>query len=585
MSRFLNFFSLVFIVTFASAQEYKVDILVDKNIDKYINEFKQETKSVFFRDDSINFNIKTCKLNCKNFLDNKFDIAVFQASKKQKHKETYLINYNKIQSSYDKNRVIKAFSLAVFEYLKESKKDSIFLKSVEIFSLKKEETRKKKSLNLKDLATFIKKNSYEYKQNKNSLDLDFLDIKQAQSSFKPKLSAFSNYVQIDEDRAKASKGQAVQKQLTAGIKVKQLLYSNEALKNIKIKKLLHKASKQDIKAVNERLLYESILIYLNIIQVKEQLEIINKKRDFIQKNMLFSKQRVQIGVANRSDIYRWESEFANANIRFSTTKQKLQELKYELFNKLGLKDSYDFINYDMKTSLFKLLSKDAIKYIQNPRVQKLFFKFVVQEHPWLKKLQETVLAKKEQVAMNKESYYSPKLAFEGNYKKYLSKEGEAANIPVPFDDREFEAVVNLSFDLYNSSLKDIKLQRSKIEYLNLKISYNKTEDLIAKNLKTNYYFLQKSYENISYSKNSLHSSKKNLEYLQDRYNNKKANIIELLDAQNTYSIAQANYNISVNKYLQNLVSIYFFIGKIELLVNENIKYELENRINEILKGD
>ncbi len=583
MKMVYSLFLLVLLSTTLGAKQYEISILLDKNSSRYIEGIRQETKDVFFKEDSINYHINICKDNCYEKLSSEIDIAVFKASKKIKNKNTYLINYNNISSFYDQTRVIKATSLAIYEFLKESKIKSVFLRNTKIFFEKEKKNDSLEVLELVDLNTYIKQNNYDYIQNKNSQKLDFLEIQEAKSSYKPKVTLFSNYSQIDEDRAKYSQGQYPQKKVSTGIKLKQLIYSNQAIKNIKIKRLLYKASKQGYKAQDDETLYRSVLLYLNIIKAKEQKKIINIKRDFILKNLVFSKQRVKIGVQDRSDVFRWQSELANANIQLQDSKKQLQELKLELLNNLGLEDNYSFVKYDMSNQVFKLLAKDAINYLKNQRVQEAFFDYLIDEHPMLKELQEILFAKKEQIAMNKQSYYTPKLAFQGSYKKYISKEGQGANINTPWDDKEFEAVLNLSFDLYDSSLKDIKLQKTKLEYINLKLSYKKLRDLIAKNVKTNYYFLEKSYKNISYSKNSLISSKKNLDLIQDKYKNGKSNIIELLDAQNSYIVSKSNHNISVTKYLENLVSIYFFIGKIDLLVDKSIKRDVENKIESIIK--
>ena len=79
-------------------------------------------------------------------------------------------------------------------------------------------------------------------------------------------------------------------------------------------------------------------------------------------------------------------------------------------------------------------------------------------------------------------------------------------------------------------------------------------------------------------------SKKNYDLIQDKYKNGKDNIISLLDAQNSYIVSKLNENISIIDYLYDLSSIYFFSGKIDILIDENKKMQIEEKIQNAIKG-
>ncbi len=89
-----------------------------------------------------------------------------------------------------------------------------------------------------------KKNNLEIKQNQNSANLDDLNIDEAKSSYKPQIDIYSNYIRIDKDRAQYSNGLNSQGTLDAGIKIRQLIYSNQVLQNIKINSYLPNLQKK-----------------------------------------------------------------------------------------------------------------------------------------------------------------------------------------------------------------------------------------------------------------------------------------------------------------------------------------------------
>ena len=582
---------LILFFNIANAKDYNINLLLDLQSSKYLNEIKIQAKSLFSSSDKIVYNIKNCDMTCKKDISaysNKI-VLINNAKKYKKTNSLYLISYNFLLSKYEKDVFIRTSALAIFEYLKEKKTtNSIYLKNKEILTDIKKEKKKDavnlKELNLKDIFFLASKNSLEIEQNNNSLLVNKLNINSAKSEYKPSISLFSNYSQIDADRAEYSSGLYSQGTLNAGLKISQVLYSNKIIQNINIRKTIFKSSKEETKALNDEIMYKLTIIYLNIIKAKKYNEIINIKRDFISQNLAFSKQRVSIGVQDRSDVYRWESELANANIELSQTIKSLNSLKIELANILQIENKIDFLEYGMNSQLFKLLEKDAIFYIKDKRVQNSFINELVHTHSRLKQLKELKTAKDYELKMNKDSRYLPTLAFEGSATKTLSRDGEASDAVRYWDDDEYQAVINLNLPLYEGGAKDTKIQKNSIELINLKLKYNETKNLIIQNVEKNYESIKSSYEKINFAKISQNSSQKNFELIQDKYKNGKENIISLLDAQNSYIISKLNLNISIIDYLVDLSSIYFFKKKIDILVNKEKKEELENKIIDITKG-
>jgi outer membrane protein len=185
--------------------------------------------------------------------------------------------------------------------------------------------------------------------------------------------------------------------------------------------------------------------------------------------------------------------------------------------------------------------------------------------------------------MNKDSKYLPTVAFEGSAKKIINRYGEGNDFNRPWDDKEYQALINLNIPLYEGEVKNIKIEKNSIELINLKLKYNETKNLIIENVKKNYESFSSSYEKIKFAKISENSSMKNFELIQDKYKNGKENIISLLDAQNSYIVSKLNLNISIIDYLVDLSSIYFFSGKIDILVNQEKKVQLENKITDIIQ--
>ena len=575
----------------ANAQNYKINIVLDNNSNKYINSIKNEAQALFSSVDKIDYNLIVCVNDCDKYINNSDKkLVILNDNKKYiQNKNSYIISYNQILNSYDENQLLRASALGIFEFLKENKiSNSVYIKNkkLENFESFKElkENSNIKKLDLKEIFFLALNNNIQIQQNKNNSKIDKLNIDESKSAYKPQIDFYSNLTQIDSDRAKYSNGLSSEGSLEAGIKLSQVIYSNKILKNIEIKKLLDLSNTNNIKSQNDEILYKVVLSYLDVIKANNYNDIIKIKYNFISQNLDFAKQRVEIGVQDRSDVYRWESELSNANIELSNSQKQLNYLKIELANLLQIDKNFSFVEYGLNSNIFKLSNNDAIKYLSNKKVQDLFLDDIIYSHSKLKQIDELINAKAQELKMNKSSRYLPIIAFEGSAKKTLNRYGAGANTTRYWDDNEYQAVINLSLPLYEGGAKSISIEKNEIEFVNLKLQYNNVKSLIEKNVEQDYDSLLKSYEKISYSKTSLDFSKKNYDLIQDKYKNGKENIISLLDAQNAYIVAKLTENISIIDYLQDLSSIYFFSGKIEILIDENKKTDIEEKISNAIKG-
>ena len=575
----------------ANAQNYKINIVLDNNSNKYINSIKNEAQALFSSVDKIDYNLIVCANDCDKYINNSDKkLVILNDNKKYiQNKNSYIISYNQILNSYDENQLLRASALGIFEFLKENKiSNSVYIenKKIESFESFKElkENSNIKKLDLKEIFFLAINNNIQIQQNKNNSKIDKLNIDESKSAYKPQIDFYSNITQIDSDRAKYSNGLYSEGSVEAGIKLSQVIYSDKILKNIEIKKLLDLSNTNNIKSQNDEILYKVVLSYLDVIKANNYNDIIKIKYNFISQNLDFAKQRVEIGVQDRSDVYRWESELSNANIELSNSQKQLNYLKIELANLLQIDKNFSFVEYGLNSNIFKLSNNDAIKYLSNKKVQDLFLDDIIYSHSKIKQIDELINAKAQELKMNKSSRYLPIIAFEGSAKNTLNRYGVGANATRYWDDNEYQAVINLSLPLYEGGAKSISIEKNEIEFVNLKLQYNNVKSLIEKNVEQDYDSLLKSYEKISYSKTSLDFSKKNYDLIQDKYKNGKENIISLLDAQNAYIVAKLTENISIIDYLQDLSSIYFFSGKIEILIDENKKIDIEEKISKAIKG-
>ncbi|RXK11661.1 hypothetical protein CP965_12885 [Halarcobacter mediterraneus] len=574
-------FLCVFLFEFMWAKEYKINLVLDENSFFLFDSIKADTKTLFDIDDNINYKLQRCSDSCEK-IKVKGVYLLNKDIKEKEQKESYFITFNHISNAIDKKRVSRAVALAIFEYLKENNKTaSKYIKnSIKEIILK--EKRINTIFDLDDIYKKVVSNNFEFRKNNNETILSSLDINEAKTLYKPQLEVFSNVIQIDSDRAKYSNGQYSEGTVEIGAKLSQVVFSNKVLENIKIKKLLDKSNISNIKSKNDEIIYKTIVTYLNVLKAQKYKEIIKIKQNFITQNLNFAKQRFEVGVKDKTDVYRWESELANVNIQLANAVKDLNSLKIELANISLIQKEYKLKDYDFEAKRFKLLNTYAKKVVENEKVQKLFLEEIILTHPNLIQINKLIEAKEQEKSMNEKSRYLPNIALEAQGKKIVERYGEAKDYARYWDDKEYQAVLNFSFPFYEGGKKSVQIQKNQIELINLKLEYENAKNLIRKNIKQNSDSLNKSYEKIFYAKDSQNYSKKNYQSILDRYKVGKENIITLLDAQNSYFISKINKTISEIDYLEDLSSIYFFSGNIQVLVNSEEKRSLEEKLLKVI---
>lgn len=125
--RFIVF--IFFIVDFSNASEYEIDIYLDNEASSYSQAIKKETKTLLDLDDNITYKFISCeKQDCANLIKIKNNsIFVFKSQNSFKSTKNHVINYDKIITLYDENRVIRTTSISILELLKENIKKRVYI--------------------------------------------------------------------------------------------------------------------------------------------------------------------------------------------------------------------------------------------------------------------------------------------------------------------------------------------------------------------------------------------------------------------------------------------------------------------------
>ena len=402
------------------------------------------------------------------------------------------------------------------------------------------------------------------------IDLTEQDIKNANSQFLPDADLSASAVQINSDRANALFGQSEQT-ITGTASVQQLIFSEQAVANMRIQRLLNEAQKQATQAEILNILLDAYTGYFNVLQARTNTEIQEENLDQARKNLELAKLRVQLGASNKSDVFRFESEVANAqqavvqaNTDYFLVKTQLNIL---LNNTLG--EDFDVVDVSLEDELFRSFSKSPIsKYVRTPDDLRRGADFLISEairnHPLERQLAANIMAVDRQEQMNKRLYYTPTLAAQAQYDNVTYRGGEGSE-EVPgsnFNDENWNVALSLTYPLFDGNRRQIDLQRTRIQQDQIQFQKKELDLNLSLNITAKVLQLLTAQTNINFSRTSSESAWKNFELVQENYKQGQVSIVQLIDAQRAALQAKQAYSISIYQYLvahlelENAVGFY-----------------------------
>ena len=247
----------------------------------------------------------------------------------------------------------------------------------------------------------------------------FERVGEAKSLLLPRLDFSGASTFVDGDRAEILPTLGA-RQFTTSLTTGQVIYSDGIWANYGIEKSLQTAREQ----AREQLRLDVILTasqgYLNVLRAKTILEIQKNNLELTQTNLALSRSRVNIGVAGRDEVFRWESQVADNQKAVidadSLRRQAAIEVNRALNRDLAERfaTSEVILNDPELSSSFEQLRP----YNESPAALESFSTFLVQESfsqaPELRQLEAAIAAKNREVVATKRRFFLPDVTLFGD---------------------------------------------------------------------------------------------------------------------------------------------------------------------------
>ena len=215
--------------------------------------------------------------------------------------------------------------------------------------------------------------------------------------------------------------------------------------------------------------------YLYILQLKENITLIKEKEKVLLNELNRAKKEYNLGERGKYDLLNAKISLEDTKINLSNLERQLRQEKKYLYNSLGLEEKYK-INFTKNDQFLKNIKAEVEKYILDNDFEKIHSK-IEKNNTELKSLKKELIRKKDNFEALKKNR-SLEIRTNTNYTNNSLSQ-----------DENLEIAIELSWDIFDNTRKNIELDNLKreISYLKDKIDFEKKNielelnSLLAKN--------------------------------------------------------------------------------------------------------
>jgi len=392
------------------------------------------------------------------------------------------------------------------------------------------------------------------------------DVREARASLLPQLDFSALGVVIDSDRASIFQSERT---ASASLGLSQLLYSDRAWANFDVQRDVMSSREQELAQLRLDTTLAAASAYLNVLRAKTVERISRDNLQLTRQNLERARTRVQIGMANRSEVYRWESELAGNRAEVIQAGANRNVAEIELNRILNSPPEEPFLTTELGLEDPTLITSDArvTAFLHDRWIFRVFRAFNVLEafgnSPELKQLDAAIRAQERALLSTKRAFFVPDVALQAQLDNRFYEGGAASDDPRLFDTWDWQVGIQASIPLFTSGARGAARARAEQELERLRTDRSAVALRIEQRVRSALHQAGSSFAGIDLARQAAAAARKGLELVSDSYARGAVSIIDLLDAQNTAFVAELAAANALYGFLLDLVEAERAVGKFD----------------------
>jgi len=411
-------------------------------------------------------------------------------------------------------------------------------------------------------------------------------VKQARSVLLPRVDLDARGEVIDDDRAELSGGATPERTVTGSVTATQLLYDENSWSNYTVEKDFQTTRQERRNTVELDIIRDAAVAYLNVLRARTLERVEKDNLKLTRANFERAQVRVSIGIANRSEEFRWESEIARnrANVLFAQAATRQTEIALNRLLNRPLGEKFVTTETDLGDPLLIVSDRRLFPYVDNPRNFRTYSDFMVAEGldiaPELLGFNAAISAQERILLSAKRAFWLPSFAAQGSVSELLAESGEGKRSDSSLDDTDWSVGVFATFPLAEGGGKFATIKRAREELSRIQLEKGATSERIEQRMRSALHQASASYPNIHLSRSAARAARRNLDLVTDQYSRGLVSIVDLLDAQNSSLRADQDAENAVYNFLIDWMDVQRATGRFDFFMTPGQREEYFQRVQE-----
>lgn len=394
----------------------------------------------------------------------------------------------------------------------------------------------------------------------------------AYSPLLPQIEGNAAGSRIDRNRAESAMGLQPWKQVSAGMRVSQVLLSDPTVSQARAANRLYEGATQQEEAVRLDTIETVANRYIQLLQARALLAIEADNLKLTLSNLELARVRRQVGASGPEELYRWQAQAAaqratvlRALSDVDTARMALNQTLSEPMTAQWLPEDLEVGTngyYFLAGRLEPLLNDDRERIALGKHCAEL----ALRQAPELAALDRQIEAQRIQLGQYRRRFVVPELAAEFTYDRVLERAAFDAAGSETDEDQANEWMVGLqaTLPLFQGGGRYFQVKQASADLERLLESRRQTEQLIEQRVLSVLASLDSSYPNMQLQHEAAEAANANLEVVRDKYARGGVSILDLLDAQSEAFRANQNAVLAVYAYLQGIFNLQRAMAWFEL---------------------
>jgi outer membrane protein TolC len=433
-----------------------------------------------------------------------------------------------------------------------------------------------------------------------SAELDFEQFSKevgiTRAQILPYLVANLNGAIKDPNQSSQTLGLDPQYQVTGTMDFSQLVYSELAFSQVRIQKTLRAAAELGFQEQTLDFVLEGMVQYLDILRAKADLQIQISNKDITSTNLKIAEQRLEVGQSGRSEVFRWESNLANANQAVVEARNRLEQQKIQLNASMNFPLDHEFDVADLSLESYPFIrykTEGYYAYITNQAGLDKGIEFILMEAmenlPAYAQVEENVKAIEQRLSMFKRDRFIPDVSVNANLtgRLYRGGVGWDPNNPNFFTPAKYfwSVGATATLPIFQGNLTNTYVQQSRIALDLQENELARFEQDLEESIRQQVLQLITAKTNIDFTEDASVAANKALELTQDSYSEGTVSIVELIDAQNNALTSELAFINSEYNFLIEVLRLERLMGSFLLLRTPEENQEIVNKFLQFQPGE